>query len=238
MGNNWVYGAISTGFSPPTLTEFRTNEGSINTGLAPERGTNYEIGLKHRPLDGDTEFTLSLYALRLTETITSFADDRGTRLFRNAGRTDQRGVEVSFRRSLRQNRYGISLLDLNVSYAYSDYRYEDGETLPGTAPHVANLWLNYDSRERLFGTLSYNFTDRIPLNDGNDVFADGYHLVRTKVGYHLNADGRFPVDVFAGGNNLLDQTLTLGSDLNPQFGGRYFQPAAGRTWFVGVRVSR
>ena len=36
-------------------------------------------------------------------------------------------------------------------------------------------------------------------------------------------------------NNLLDEDLSLGNDLNPQFGGRYFQPAPGREVLVGVR---
>ncbi|HAA16821.1 MAG TPA: TonB-dependent receptor, partial [Cytophagales bacterium] len=46
---NWVaHASINYGFSPPTLDEVRTNEGSLNTLLRPEQGWNYEVGLRWR----------------------------------------------------------------------------------------------------------------------------------------------------------------------------------------------
>ena len=76
----------------------------------------------------------------------------------------------------------------------------------------------------------HNFTDAIPLNDVNDVFADAFHLLRARVGYQFKR-----YDFFVTGSNLLDERMSFGNDLNPRFGGRYFQPAAGRNWQVGVR---
>src|SRR5690606_20996290 len=41
-----VYGSVSGGFSPPTIDEVRTNEGSVNLDLEAEKGTNFEVGYR------------------------------------------------------------------------------------------------------------------------------------------------------------------------------------------------
>jgi iron complex outermembrane receptor protein len=40
--------------------------------------------------------------------------------------------------------------------------------------------------------------------------------------------------LYAGVDNLLNQTYSLGNDING-FGGRYFNVAAGRNYFAGVK---
>jgi iron complex outermembrane receptor protein len=230
FGRYSLYATVSSGFSPPTLDEFRTNEGSLNTELRPERGVNYEVGGKGSL--GPISYAASLFYLKLSEAISTFSDARGTTLFRNAGDTDQYGLELAL--EYRPARW----LEVYGSYTYHRFTYGNyehrgevysGNRLSGTAPHVVNLEATARFGGGFYATLSENYTDAIPLNDANDVYGEAYHLVRGRVGYRR---GRW--DFFAGGSNLLDQRMSLGNDLNPQFGGRYFQPAAGRTFFVGV----
>jgi iron complex outermembrane receptor protein len=222
---------VSSGFSPPTLDEFRTNEGSLNVGLRPERGVNYEIGGKGSW--GPVSYAASVFYLRLSEAISTFSDARGTVLFRNAGNTDQYGLELAL--DYRPLRW----LEAYGSYTYHRFTYGDyqrrgesfsGNRLPGTAPHVVNVEVTGRFGGGFYATLSENYTDAIPLNDANTVYGEAYHLLRGRLGYR---PGRW--DFFIAGNNLLDERMSLGNDLNPQFGGRYFQPAAGRTVVVGVR---
>lgn len=232
-----VYGSISSGFSPPTLDEFRTNEGSINTALRPERGITYELGTKGRR--GPLTYDLSLFYLRLDETISTYSDERGTTLFRNAGNTDQRGLELALDYAVR------SWLDLYASYTYHDFSYgnysragEDysGNRLPGTAPHTVNLEARLAFPAGFYLVLTENYTDAIPLNDANVVYGDAYHLVRGRAGWRGRL-GRTSADLYFGGSNLLDARMSFGNDLNPQFGGRYYQPAPGRNWFIGIAVT-
>src|SRR5690606_34614431 len=89
-----LHGSISYGFSPPTLEEVRTNEGSINLELEPEKGINYEIGARGNTFQNRLEFDLSLFYLKLSETNVEYTSERGTDLFRNAGSTDQKGLEL------------------------------------------------------------------------------------------------------------------------------------------------
>ncbi|WP_116125795.1 TonB-dependent receptor family protein [Lewinella sp. IMCC34183] len=236
FGGYSVYASVSSGFSPPTLDEFRTNEGSLNTGLAPERGVNYEVGTKGSR--GALSYELALFYLRLNNAISTYSDARGTQLFRNAGSTDQRGAELAV------TYQPASWLEVYGSYTWHDFAYDrydrDGEDysgnrLPGTAPHVVNLEATLRSGAGWYATVTENYTDAIPLNDPNTVYGEAYHLVRARAGWR-GAWGRTTVDLFVGGSNLLDETMSFGNDLNPQFGGRYYQPAPGRTGFFGVRV--
>jgi iron complex outermembrane receptor protein len=55
-----------------------------------------------------------------------------------------------------------------------------------------------------------------------------------RVGYKQIFD-KLTLDVFAGGDNLFDVKYSLGNDING-FGGRYYNAAPGRNYFVGVSV--
>jgi len=74
----------------------------------------------------------------------------------------------------------------------------------------------------------------LPLDDANTVFAKSYTLLGSRVGYKSSFIRKMPIDFFAGADNLLDQTYSLGNDLNAA-GGRYFNAAAGRNYYAGLR---
>lgn len=236
----YLYFSRTDGFSPPSLDEFRTNEGSLNVNIDPEIGTNYEVGF-NTDVAGKVSVALNVFHFALDEAITSFTDERGTQLFRNAGKTRQQGVEVAATYyALNKSDHPLSL-SFYTSYTYYNFTYQNfqqrgtdfsGNNIPGAAPHNVNLEVNMELKNGLYLSLFHNYTDAIPLNDANDVFADGYHLLRAKLGYNFKG-----FDVFLTGSNLLDQKMSFGNDLNPRFGNRYFQPAPGRNFQVGIRKS-
>lgn len=232
---HYLYASVADGFSPPTLDEFRTNEGSLNLALEPEVGTNFELG--YRMTSPRLLLEANLFRFALDEAITSFTDVRGTQLFRNAGKTRQQGFELAATYRLTDPTTNTVDVSAYGSYTYYDFTYRDlqrgevdfsGRDIPGAAPHVVNLELTMQADNGLSTAIFYNFTDAIPLNDANDVFADSFHLLRARVGYTWNL-----FTVFASGHNLLDERMSFGNDLNPRFGGRYFQPAPGRNWQIG-----
>ncbi|MBC6996844.1 TonB-dependent receptor [Neolewinella lacunae] len=239
IGQHYVYASRADGFSPPTLDEFRTNEGSLNLALDPELGTNYELGYRYATGRFSAEASAFYFALR--EAITSFTDDRGTQLFRNAGRTRQQGLELALSyHLLRQAQEGIDLRGA-ANYTFYDFTYREfqrgttdfsGQRIPGAAPHTVNLEVITALKNGWFLDLFYNFTDAIPLDDANEVRASAYHFLRASLGYRT---GR--LTFFAAGANLLGEKMSFGDDLNPQFGRRYFQPAPGRNWQLGVRLA-
>jgi iron complex outermembrane receptor protein len=237
-----VYASVSSGFSPPTIDEVRTNEGSVNLELEAEKGINYELGYRL----GKEKFNLELiaYYLKLDETITTYTNANGVVLFRNAGATDQKGIEASLDYAILRNSSGF-FKDVLIGTAYTgqfftfkDYqKLEDdfsGNDLTGVSPH--NLVSRLDVRTSLgvYMNLTHQFTDKLPLNDANTVYQDAYDLVNLRIGY-AKSFGRRDLEVFVGVDNLLDESYSLGNDLNA-FGGRFYQPAPTRNWYGGVKL--
>ena len=239
-----AHASVSYGFSPPALEEVRTNEGSISLGLEPERGVNYELGVRGNATPTLT-FDVTAFLFRLNETIVQQQSERGTTLFENAGSTNQRGLEVSSTWYAVENGRGW-LRDLSVQGAYTyhyftfvDYAKEgedfSGNRLTGVAPHVLVLSAQASTRYGLFMNATYNRTSEIPLNDANSVYADRYHLVQAKLGYQNPTASPVQFQLFVGVDNALNQTYSLGNDLNA-FGARYFQPSAPRNYYAGMKL--
>lgn len=237
-----VYGSISSGFSPPTIDEVRTNEGSLNLDLEAEKGVNYEIGYRL----GKEKFNLELiaYYLKLDETITTFTNANGVVLFRNAGSTDQKGIEASLDYAILRNASGF-IKDFLVGTAYTgqffkfvDYAKTDndfsGNDLTGVPPHNVVSRLDIRTRPGIYLNFTHQFTDKIPLNDANTVFQESYDLVNLRAGW-VKSLGSFDLELFAGVDNLLDESYSLGNDLNA-FAGRFYQPAPTRNWYGGVKL--
>ncbi len=239
-----AHASVSYGFSPPALEEVRTNEGSINIGLEPERGTNYELGLRGNAFP-TLNFDLTAFFFRLDETIVQQQSERGTTLFTNTGSTNQRGVELSTTWfAVEQSAGWLHQLQFQAAYTYHYFKFNDyvkegedfsGNRLTGVAPHILVLSGQATTRFGVFANINYNHTGRIPLNDANTVYADRYHLVQAKLGYRHRLANRAGFQVFVGVDNALDQKYSLGNDLNA-FGGRYFQPSAPRNYYGGITL--
>lgn len=237
-----VYGSFSSGFSPPTIDEVRTNEGSLNLALEAERGINYEIGYRL----GKEKLNLELigYYLKLDETITTFTNANGVVLFRNAGSTDQKGIEASFDYEILRNAEGF-FRDFLVGTAYTgqffkfdNYAKQDndfsGNDLTGVPKHNLVSRLDLRTSPGFYLNFTHQFTDKIPLNDANTVYQESFDLVNVRFGF-VRKIGKLDLEVFAGVDNLLDESYSLGNDLNA-FAARFYQPAPTRNWYGGVKL--
>src|SRR5690606_6118793 len=204
------------------------------------------IGARGNTFQNRLEFDLSLFYLKLSETIVDYTSERGTDLFRNAGRTDQKGLELGLNFLVMDKPYAmISRVNLRLNYAYHHFEFNDyvkseedysGNQITGVAPQTVWAGVDIGSKIGFYGNLNYNYTDEIPLTDANDVFADSYHLVTSKLGFKKNFGKKVILDIFAGADNLLDERYSLGNDLNP-FGGRYYQPAPERNYYGWLSVT-
>ena len=242
-----LHASISAGFSPPTLEEFRTNDGELNENLEPEKGINYEVGIRGNTRDGSFSYDVATFYFKLKESIVLTESQRdGTLAFANAGSTNQTGLEVSTNWIAVNNENAfLSRLEVQSSYTFHYFKYDNyvkggddfsDNRLPGVAPHTFFSSLVAESKIGLYGQLSYNFTDEIPLTDGNTVYSDPYHLMKSRIGFKQILGEKLKLDIYAGGDNLLDQQYSLGYDINA-FGNRFYQPAPGINWFGGIKVN-
>lgn len=238
-----AHASWSRGFSPPTIQEIRTNEGSLNTEIQPELGTNWEIGYRYRSVDYRFSGELSAFRFVLDQTIVTRTDPNGVVLFRNAGNTLQQGIEMQGSLKITDSYSHKWGLAVGGAYTFHHFRFKkylqnqndfSGNAIPGIAPHVWVGKLDLTSKKGHYLNLTHTFSDAIPLNDANSAMAPSFHLIQLRAGKHIDLPfGQ--VEVFAGIDNLLDATYSLGNDLNA-FGSRFFQPAFGRNYFAGLRV--
>ena len=251
-----AYASVSTGFSPPTVEEIRPSDGSLNAGLQAERGTSYEVGARGQLLGNRLGYEVSVFDLELRETIVSSSTAQGIVVFRNTGRTHQRGLEAALSGWLWREvaapanapESGPATgrgLRAWASYAYNDFRFGSypsaggadlsGNRLTGTTPHTLSAGLDFSERRGFYLTPSLGHQARVVLNDANTEAAAGYWVFGARGGWRRTLLGHLETNVYAGLDNAANRRYSLGNDLNA-FGGRYFQPAPGRAGYGGAQL--
>lgn len=239
--------SISTGYSAPSSQEVRPSAGGFNTTLNPERGTSYEVGLRGSAVDSRLRFDVAAYQFQLRETIVRRSDAAGAEYFVNAGRTNQRGLEAQFSYDfvLPSTTSFTSLLRIWHSLTLTNYRFQDyqqGTTdlsnnrVPGVAPATLVTGIDAETRAGLYAHLTLQYLNEFPLNDANTVQSDPTRLLQATLGYRRTLGRHWTLDLYASGDNLLNQTYSLGYDLNA-VGNRYYNAAPARNGLGGVRVS-
>jgi iron complex outermembrane receptor protein len=236
-----AYGSISSGFSPPSLAEVRPSTGAFNNNLNSERGTSYEVGLKGK-LFGLLDATVAVYDFELKETIVIQRDASGADYFINAGATSQKGAELMLNWSRSYDEGRLSSLRFWSSYTYNYYKFKEyvndgknysGNSLTGVPPVTVAVGGDLVLRKGFYANITAYYSDRLPLNDANTDYASDYFLVGTRVGYRMSK--KLPLEFFGGVDNALDVKYSLGNDLNA-VGGRYFNAAPKRNFYVGVSL--
>ncbi|WP_207496694.1 TonB-dependent receptor [Aridibaculum aurantiacum] len=239
-----LYTSLSRGFSPPTTAELYPTGSISNPNLQAEEGWNYDIGLKGNVYSPRLFVDVNAFYFRLQNTIVQRRDAAGGDYFENAGSTRQRGLEAQAWYQLFPRSATFAPSRLWMNYTYYHFRYKDfkqvtndfsGNRLPGVAPHTVGAGADISLKKGFYTNLTYQFVDDIPLNDANSAIAESFHLLTARFGFRRSIEGRYTIDVFAGGDNLLNMRYSLGNDING-FGGRFFNAAPARNYFAGVSV--
>lgn len=240
-----LYLNVSSGYSGPTSQEMLSSAGFFNATLNPERGQQAELGLRGRLVDR-LQFDLVGYTLKLRETIVRRSQENGAEFFVNAGRTDQYGLETYLSYDLLRPEAGQrgAALKLWQSLTLSNYRYRDyqqlttdlsGNRVPGVAP-VAGVWgLDASLPTGFYAYVTFQFLPPFALNDANTAMSDPTRQLQATVGYRRAFGKHLTANLYAGGDNLLDQTYSIGYDLNA-VGNRYYNAAPRRNFTVGLRL--
>ena len=245
--NNFAWRvSASRGYSTPTTAEIRPTDNIINTGLQAESGWNYETGFRLRNSDESMYLDASVFYYRLQNAIVRRLNPDETEYYVNAGGTKQPGFELYFTDwIIRQNNNDfIRGLQINESFSYSKFTFTNyldaansysGNQLPGVPEIVNVLSVQVKFPQRFYLFVQHNYTDRIPLDDGNTVFAGHYNLLGAKAGWQCNISRKIQLDLYAGADNLLNQKYSLGDDVNA-IGNRFFNPAPPRNYYIGMNL--
>jgi iron complex outermembrane receptor protein len=237
-----IYSSISKGFSPPTTSELVPTGGAINLGLNAEEGTNYDIGIKTR-LSNSLYVEVTAFRFNLDNAIVQRRDASGGDYYTNSGKTDQHGIETYISYPLLQNKLFEQSL-FWIAHTWHNFHYDEfkqltndfsGKQMPGDAKQTVSTGFNAITRGGFNAAITYYYSGKVPLNDANTAYAEAYNLVGLKVGYQKTFDDSWRLKISAGADNLLDEKYSLGNDLNA-FGGRYYNAAPGRNYFVSLSI--
>lgn len=233
-----IYGNVATAFQTPTTTELAnrpSGAGGFNPDLQPERTHSHEVGVRGRTRS--LSYSLALYDMRIDNELIPFqvasAPDR--QFYRNAGTARHRGVDADFTAELAPS------VRMNSSYSFTDARYvayavASGSRVtsyathrvPGVAPNIASLALQVGNPSTRFVSVEERYRSNIPVNDANTTSSPASVVTNTRGTIALRR-----VSLFAGIDNVFGEVYNTSVSING-FGGRYFDPAAGRTVYAGV----
>jgi iron complex outermembrane receptor protein len=230
------------GFETPSFAELAyrpDGEPGPNLGLQASRGTNYELGLKAR-LAPEHALVLVLFRTATRNDIVPDANVGGRTSFRNAARTDRRGVELSLASQLSERWQG-ALAYTWTAAELRDYLSRSGDDLSGNAlPGLPrqSLYAELLWRERASGlsaALEGRWHSAVWADDANTARAAGQVVANFRLAWDVRA-GPVRIVPHLRIDNLFDRRYA-GSVIVNAANGRYYEPAPGRAWFAGVRVS-
>ncbi|MEO7313885.1 MAG: TonB-dependent receptor [Ginsengibacter sp.] len=238
-----VYGNIARGFSAPSTAELLPSTDVWNTELQAESGNNYELGSRGSLFRNRFYFDVNAYYYRLKNAIIQKRDASGGDYFDNAGSANQYGLEAYLSYELINKSAGffnygnVYLSSTTNIFHYDEYsaggKDYSGNKMPGVAAQTIAAGIDIKTSVGFYGNATFFHSSKIILNDANTDEASPYNLVGVKIGYKQHLAKKQSFELFAGAQNLLDERYSLGNDINA-FGGRYYNAAPGRNFYVGV----
>lgn len=244
-----LFAAISHGFSPPTLEETLTPEGTVNTDIQPETGWNYELGLRRNDPGRRFNFELTAYTMHIRDLLVARRTALDQYVGINAGATRHSGLETYLHYVLAGWRTDRQL-NAYLSYTYSHYRFTDfvddeqdysGNELTGTPPHQLSWGLDFVPRKGgWYAHLNGRWVDAMPIRDDNSVYSEAFQVINLKTGYRYVRAANRSAELYLGINNVLDESYAGMWLVNAVgFGGaapRYYYPGMPRHVYAGLKL--
>ncbi len=239
-----VYGLAAKGFSAPTLAEIKPSDGNFYSNLKAEFGWNFEIGIKGNLLKNKLQFDVALYHFTLNNAIVRRNNLVGAEYFVNAGSTLQKGIEATLNYVVFSNDHNFfTSLKLSSSNSFQPYKFTNyivginnfsNNALTGVPKinTVSTLDVTIKNKFSIFVIL--NYTDKIPLTDANDAFANNYRLLQIKMNYFFKIQNA-KLNLFFAIDNALNELYSLGNDINAA-GKRFYNPAPARNFLTGINI--
>lgn len=240
--NVHAYASHGEGFETPTFAElaYRSAGPGLNLGLNATKSRAKEIGIKvefapaHR-------LNIAAFAADTRDEIVVDAATGGRTTYRNAAQTRRRGIEIQWQKDWG---HGIattfSYARLRAQFA-GDYTsgmppatIPAGTPLPGVPPVMAHAELAWKPRgpAGFSAAIDAQHNGRVTVNEQGSDAAPAYTVFNARAGFEQKI-GDATIRAFVRVDNLSGRRYA-GSVIVGDTNGRYFEPAPGRTWFLGL----
>lgn len=214
-----VYGSFAQSVVPAEL------------GLEPERGEQYELGVKYAPLANRAIFSAALYDLtknNITRT------DPVTLLPSTIGEVRVRGLDLEAKAELTTN------VTMTAAYSYMDSKIvrngtsgNEGNSLALIPEHSGSVWMHYlvegnQSRGDMTFGLGARYVGGYEYDDANTSSTGGHVMIDASYAYQVNDQTQLSVNV----SNLADEKYSAYGGLYADFynAGREVSATLRRSW--------
>ena len=234
-----VYLSAGRGFETPTINElsYRSdNQSGLNFGLKPSTNDTVEIGSKTRI--GNGLFTAALFQTDTDNEIVVDSSSGGRTSYKNAGKTRRQGMELGL-----DQQFGESWR-LKAAWTWLDATYRtnvcddascNGNRIPGIARNMGYASFGYQPEQGWYAGSDIRYMSDIMANDENTAKAPSWTVVGLTTGYKWSY-GRMDMDLFGRVDNLFDREY-VGSVIVNESNGRYYEPAPGRNYGIGLNLA-
>ena len=219
----------------------------MNFALQPASSRHTEFGIKGK-ISGSTRINAALFHIDTRNEIVTNASSGGRSDFRNASNTQRDGVELSFERVLPfgfEAYAAYTWLHARFTGTYSagtpPVAVASGNRLPGVARSVLYGELSWRHQPSGFhAAIEYRASTKVYVNEANSDAAAGFGVANLRVGFQQQVTqggyGNWRFSEFVRVDNVTDHRY-IGSVIVAEARGRYFEPAAGRNFLVGLNAA-
>lgn len=248
-----LYANVGQGFETPTLVEITYTDPNTlagpNFSIKPSTSTNIEAGTKYM-ISENSALNVAVFNISTNNEIVVNQQKSTTASYTNAGKTERNGAEVSFQMQLPMNfSFYTSLTALSAEFS-TQYQYttlssnntpttqtvKAGNAIPGTYKTQAYAELAWRNPAAGFvGAIEGRYNSKTWVDDKNTESAPAFTVVSLR-GSFQQVLSKWRITEYARIDNLLDETY-IGSVRVNDANTRYYEPAPGRNWIVGVKAN-
>ncbi|HCT8866390.1 TPA: TonB-dependent receptor [Klebsiella variicola] len=234
-----VYLSAGRGFETPTINElsYRSdNQSGLNFGLKPSTNDTVEIGSKTRL--GNGLLTAALFQTNTDNEIVVNSSSGGRTSYKNAGKTRRQGMELGLDQQFGESwrlKAAWTWLDATYRTNVCDDASWNGNRIPGIARNMGYASFGYQPEQGWYAGSDIRYMSDIMANDENTAKAPSWTVVGLTTGYKWSY-GRMDMDLFGRVDNLFDREY-VGSVIVNESNGRYYEPAPGRNYGIGLNLA-
>jgi iron complex outermembrane receptor protein len=225
-----LYANYGRGFETPTFVElaYRNVGTGLNLDLVPARSRHVEAGYKAvRP--GLGRLNAAVFDIATRDEIVVDVSSGGRTTFRNAGRTERRGLELGA-----ESLWAFPV-ELRGAYTRIDAIFEDRRLagVPKEQLYAEGAWRH--ARWGLRVSIELLHRSRVPVNDQNSEYAASFTVLNAVAGFEQRG-AKWRLTEFMRVDNVTDESY-VGSVIVNEGNGRFYEPAPERSVLVGVQAS-